>query len=87
MAQDEVLAIFRETIWLILKLSMPLLLVSIIIGLIIAIFQAATQIHEQTITFVPKIIALAILLVGTGSWMLSSLIEFFKHLMSLMAGL
>ena len=87
MVQDEILAIFRETIWLILKLSMPLLLVSIIIGLIIAIFQAATQIHEQTITFVPKIIALAILLVGTGSWMLSSLVEFFRHLMKLMAGL
>lgn len=87
MAQEDVLMVFRETIWLILKLAAPLLIVSILIGLVIAVFQAATQIHEQTITFVPKIIAIAFLLIITGSWMLTSLVEFFHHLMKLMEGL
>ncbi len=87
MSQAEVLSVFRETLWIILKLTAPLLLISIVIGLIVAIFQAATQIHEQTITFVPKIIAIAFLLITTGSWMLSTLTEFFHRLVGLMAGL
>lgn len=87
MAQEDVLIVFRESIWMILKLAAPLLIVSIVIGLIIAIFQAATQIHEQTITFVPKIIAIAFLLIMTGSWMLTSLMDFFRSLMDIMAGL
>lgn len=87
MAQDDVLVVFRETIWMILKLSAPMLIVSIVIGLIISIFQAATQIHEQTMTFVPKIIAAAFLLLLTGSWMLTSLSDFFQYLMTLITGL
>ena len=72
---------------MILKLASPLLIVSILIGLVIAVFQAATQIHEQTITFVPKILAIALLLLGTGSWMLTSLMDFFRYLMNLMTEL
>lgn len=87
MTAESVLTIFREVVWLILKLSAPFLIISIAIGLIIAIFQAATQIHEQTITFVPKLIAIGLLLIATGSWMLASLTEFFQSLMTIMAGL
>lgn len=87
MAQSDVLLVFRETIWMILKLSAPLLVISVVIGLIISIFQAATQIHEQTITFVPKIIAIALLLLILGSWMLTSLTDFFIYLTDIMAGL
>lgn len=87
MVQDDVLVVFRETLWLILKLSAPILAVSIVIGLIIAIFQAATQIHEQTLTFVPKIIATAFLLLITGAWMLTSLSDFFQYLMTLITEL
>lgn len=87
MAQEDVLAVFREAVWMILKLAAPILIVSILIGLLIAIFQAATQIHEQTITFVPKIIATAVLLLITGSWMLTSMMDFFRYLVTLMAGL
>ncbi|WP_099205306.1 flagellar biosynthesis protein FliQ [Scatolibacter rhodanostii] len=87
MSQEDVLLVFREAVWMILKLSAPLLIVSIAIGLIVAIFQAATQIHEQTITFVPKIIAIALLLLASGSWMLTSLMDFFHYLMNLMAEL
>ena len=79
---ESVLLAFRETVWIILKLSTPLLLISMIIGLVIAIFQAATQIHEQTITFVPKIIATALLLVVLGTWMLTNLSDFFSAVMT-----
>lgn len=87
MLQGDVLNVFKETIWIILKIASPFLIVSIVIGLIIAIFQAATQIHEQTITFVPKIIAIAFLLLMLGSWMLTTLMEFFRYLVSVMVGL
>jgi flagellar biosynthetic protein FliQ len=72
---------------MILKLATPLLLTSMLIGLVISIFQAATQIHEQTITFVPKIIAIALLLILLGSWILANLSEFYQHLMGLMTAL
>lgn len=84
MTQGETLTIFKETLWLILKISAPMLIASILIGLLISIFQAATQIHEQTLTFVPKIIAIALILVVAGSWMLTNLTEFFHYLIGLM---
>lgn len=87
MTQGETLAIFKDAIWLILKLSAPLLIASIVIGLIISIFQAATQIHEQTLTFVPKIIAVAVILVISGSWMLTSMADFFTYLVDIMSRL
>ena len=67
-----------------LKLSLPLLITSIVIGLIIAIFQAATQIHEQTLTFVPKVIAIALILLVLGSWMTAVLIDFVQYLFDIM---
>lgn len=87
MQQGDVLTVFKEAIWLILKLAAPLLIVSISIGLIVAIFQAATQINEQTLTFVPKIIAIAFILIVMGSWMLTNMSEFFNSLINLMANL
>lgn len=87
MTQGETLTVFKDALWLILKLSAPLLLVSILVGLIISIFQAATQIHEQTLTFVPKIVAIAVLLIVLGSWMLTSLSNFFIYIVNLMTGL
>lgn len=87
MTQGETLSIFKDAIWLILKISAPLLLISVAIGLLISIFQAATQIHEQTLTFVPKIIAIAILLIILGSWMLTNLTDFFISLMNFISEL
>lgn len=81
MSADGILAVFREAVMLILKLSAPLLIVSMVIGLVIAIFQAATQIHEQTITFVPKVIVIAVMLIALGSWMLTSLNDFFANVL------
>jgi len=87
MEQGDILAVFQAAVWMILKLAAPLLLVSMLIGLVISIFQAATQIHEQTITFVPKIIATALVLMAAGSWMMTNLTEFFQYMMTLMAEL
>lgn len=87
MSQDYVLAVFREALLLALKLAGPLLIVSIVIGLVIAIFQAATQIHEQTLTFVPKVLVIALLLLAMGSWMMSLMTEFFQYLFELIAAL
>ena len=87
MQQGDVLTVFKEAIWLILKLAAPLLIVSISIGLIVAIFQAATQINEQTLTFVPKIIAIAFILIILGSWMLTNMADFFNSVINLMASL
>jgi flagellar biosynthetic protein FliQ len=79
-SESDVLEIVRQALWIILKLSMPILIASIAIGLIIAIFQAATQIHEQTITFAPKLVATAFLLIVSGSWMLHNLMDFFESM-------
>lgn len=79
MSQGEVIGIFTHTLITAAKISGPLLLISIVLGLIIAIFQAATQIHEQTLSFVPKLLAITLLLIGLGSWMMTTLIEFTKY--------
>ena len=76
MTQDQVLSIFKEALWIVLELCGPLLILSIVIGLIIAILQAATQIHEQTLTFVPKLIVIAVVLLITGPWMMNVLNDF-----------
>lgn len=87
MTPDTVMSTFREAALVAMKLSAPILLISILIGLIIAIFQAATQIHEQTLTFVPKVFAIALMLLGTGQWMMATLTEFVERLFQIMAGL
>ncbi len=84
MSQGDVLSVMQETITLVLKLSAPMLIISIVVGLVVAIFQAATQIHEQTLTFVPKIVAIAALLLALGSWMMTELDEFITSLFELM---
>ena len=85
MTQEQVLSIFKEALWIVLELSGPMLLISIIIGLVIAILQAATQVHEQTLTFVPTLIAIAVILLLSAPWMMNVLGDFTKDLFDLMA--
>lgn len=87
MSEGDVLEIVRQALWITLKLSMPILIVSIAIGLVIAIFQAATQIHEQTVTFAPKFVAAIFLLVVSGSWMLHNMMDFFQSIILYMTKL
>lgn len=65
--------IFRDAILTGLKVSAPILIVSIVVGLFISIIQAATSINEQTMTFVPKLIAIGLVLIVTGPWMLQEM--------------
>ena len=80
--QDAVLDIARAAIFNIIIVSAPLLLVSLIVGLIISIFQTVTSIQEQTLTFVPKVLAVFIALMLAGSWMMNTMIEFIQYLWS-----
>lgn len=80
--QDAVLDIARDTIFNIVIVAAPLLLVSLIVGLIISIFQTVTSIQEQTLTFVPKILAVFLTLLLVGSWMMNTMIEFMQTLWS-----
>ena len=85
MTSDQVLDIFSQALLVAMKLAMPMLLVSIAVGLLVAIFQAATQIHEQTLTFVPKLLVIAVLLLLTGSWMISVMNDFVHWLFSVIS--
>lgn len=77
--------IFNRAVALAFKLGVPLLLIAMVVGLIIAILQAATQVHEQTLTFAPKVIAVALALLALGPWMTSEIIDFMNYIFGLMA--
>lgn len=85
MTQDLVLEIFTAAIVLALKLAAPTLIIAMLVGLVIAILQAATQVHEQTLTFAPKAVVVALGLLAMGPWMCNSVIDFFSYIMDLMA--
>ena len=80
--EGQVMDIDREALFLIIKVSAPLLLISLIIGLIISIFQTVTSIQEQTLTFVPKIVAVFLGMMLVGGWMLEQLTGFMAELWS-----
>jgi len=83
----DLLTIFSQAFTVVLKIAGPLLIASIVIGLIVAIFQAATQIHEQTLTFVPKLIIIALILLVAGTWMMTLMDDFFKMIFDKIANL
>ena len=84
MSASDSIGIMHQAVTVAIKLAAPLLLVSMGIGLIIAIFQAATQIHEQTITFVPKLFLIGLILLAAGPWMMATLSDFFMYILSAM---
>ena len=80
MDAGQVVTVERQTIWVIVKTSVPLLLVSMIVGLIISLFQTLTSIQEQTLTFVPKLLAIMIALMIMGNWLLNEIVSFMQML-------
>lgn len=82
MTVDVVMDIAREALLLILQVSLPVLLVSMIIGLVVSIFQTVTSIQEQTLTFVPKVVGIFLTLMLLGDWMLNSMANFAVELWS-----
>ena len=87
MTADQVMEVMKEAMMVAFEIAGPLLIVSIVVGLIVAIFQAATQIHEQTLTFVPKLLVIALVLLALGSWMFKVMDEFVVELFASMASL
>ena len=76
--------ILREGVWLVIKLCAPMLVLSMLVGVLLAIFQAVTQIHEQTLSFIFKlVVVISVLLIG-GSWMMQNLLDYASWLYELM---
>ncbi len=78
--EGQVLDIARDALYTILTVSAPLLLLSLIVGLVVSIFQTVTSIQEQTLTFIPKIVAVFLGMILFGSWMLNNMTEFMTRL-------
>ena len=76
MTEADVVEVSSRMIWTIIKSAAPLLLISLIVGLTISIFQTVTSIQEQTLTFVPKLLAIFIVLLLTGPWIMNNCVEF-----------
>ncbi len=87
MTPQTVIAIGREALTVTLLVAAPMLIFGLIIGLIISIFQAITQINEMTLTFVPKILAVALSLLIFLPWMINLLTDFTQHMFALIPGL
>ncbi len=82
MNEAIIIDIARQAIYLVLKASAPMLLASMVVGLIISILQTVTSIQEQTLTFVPKLIAVFLVIMLAGSWILNSLKDYMVELFS-----
>ena len=80
MTQDTVTSLLVEMMGVTMKVAMPMLLAALIVGLAVSIFQAATQIQEQTLSFIPKILALVAVIAIAGPWMLSSVTDWTREL-------
>lgn len=78
MTPDTVVMVGQDAMIVAVKLTAPVLLSSLAVGLIIAMFQAATQINEMTLTFVPKLITIGLVMMIAGPWMLQVLIDYFQ---------
>ena len=87
MSAEQVMEIMKEAMLVAFEIAGPLLIIRRAVGLLVAIFQAATQIHEQTLTFVPKLIVIALVLLALGSWMSKVMNEFVVELFAIMAAL
>ena len=82
MTADTVTMIMSEALYMVITVSAPLLLVSLIVGLVVSIFQTVTSIQEQTLTFVPKVICVFLTIIILGHWMLNNMVSYMTNLWS-----
>ncbi len=80
MTQGDIIAVMEEATFTMLILSLPLLGIGLLIGVVVSIFQATTQINEQTLSFVPKLIAIMLTLIFTFGWMMTTAEDFTRRL-------
>jgi flagellar biosynthetic protein FliQ len=87
MSPETVVTVGRHALEMTLMLAAPLLLTALAVGLIVGIFQAATSINEMTLSFIPKLLAMAAVLALTGPWMLRTLVEYTRNLIQSIPGM
>jgi flagellar biosynthesis protein FliQ len=83
MTPESVMSMAHHAMYVALLLSAPLLLVALVVGLVVSLFQAATQINESTLSFIPKLIAVAVTLVIAGPWMLNTLLDYMRQMFTI----
>jgi flagellar biosynthetic protein FliQ len=76
MDQSQVMEVASKAMWVTLEVSMPILGVTLVVGLLVSIFQAVTQLQEPTLTFIPKVLAVVVVIVVAGPWMLNTMLGF-----------
>lgn len=81
MSPEVVLDIFREALWLIVVLVSFIIVPSLLVGLVVSVFQAATQINEQTLSFLPRLLVSLMVVIVGGPWMLTQITDYFTRLM------
>ncbi|GGA15636.1 flagellar biosynthetic protein FliQ [Dyella caseinilytica] len=87
MDSDTAMHLLSETLLTAAKVSAPILLATLVIGVVISILQVVTQIQEMTLTFIPKLITVVAMFLMTGAWMMAVVVEFSKRLFGLIAGM
>jgi flagellar biosynthesis protein FliQ len=87
MSPETVVTVGRHALEMTLMLAAPLLLTALAVGLLVGIFQAATQINEMTLSFIPKLLAMAAMLALTGPWMIRQLVEYTRGLIESIPGM
>ncbi|WP_318443631.1 flagellar biosynthesis protein FliQ [Photobacterium leiognathi] len=80
MAPELAVNLFSNAVWIIINMVMVLVIPGLLVGLVIAVFQAATQINEQTLSFLPRLIMTLLMVIFAGHWMLRRLMELFDYL-------
>lgn len=80
MTEAQVIDLARETVWMVIKCAAPLLVVSLLVGLIISIFQTVTSIQEQTLTFLPKLLSIFLMIILIGNWIMNNIVGFMTTL-------
>ena len=86
MDSQQVFTIGQQGLYLLLVVASPILLTVLVVGLMVSIFQAATQIHEATLSFVPKVVAAVAMLAIAGPWMLTTLVEYLQRTLQSIPG-
>jgi len=82
MTPEAVMTLAHQAMYIGLMLAAPLLLVALVVGLLVSLFQAATQINETTLSFIPKLLAIAATMVIAGPWMLTTMLDYLRHTLS-----
>lgn len=85
MSAEFIIGLAGQALFTVLKVSAPMLVIGLVVGLLVSIFQATTQIQEQTLAFIPKIVAVFVAILVFGPWMLNTMVDFTTHLLGNLA--